>query len=127
MIYISSANIRIFFDNFSVSFNTLLPALSKTLYSNVKFNAAVSENINKIVSIRCQLKNSIQVIYSLQGQTDGSRKVPDVGCGQKGEEEFVPFIPLPHLCASWCEVGHCPKGEKDVFYVSVRRNSKDIE
>jgi hypothetical protein len=34
-----------------------------------------------------------------------------VGSEQDGEEQSVPFLRLPHVCASWCEVGHCREGE----------------
>jgi hypothetical protein len=50
-------------------------------------------------------------VRPLQGETGGSRRVPDVGCEQDGEEEFIPFLRLPHVCASWCEAGHSREGE----------------
>jgi hypothetical protein len=50
-------------------------------------------------------------MYPLQGQAGGSRRVPDLGCEQDGEKQYIPFLRLPHVCASRCEAGHCREGE----------------
>jgi hypothetical protein len=59
------------------------------------------------VSIRCHLQNGIHVVHPLQGQTSGSKRVPDLGCEQDEEEQSISFLQLPHMCASWCEARCC--------------------
>jgi hypothetical protein len=82
------------------------------LYTNaVKLPALTSKHITKTVLIRCQPPNGAYAVHHLQGQTGGSRRVPDLGCEQDGEEQSVPHLRLPHVCASWCEAGHCREGE----------------
>jgi hypothetical protein len=51
------------------------------------------------------------VVHPLEAQTGGSRRVPDLGCEQGGEEQYIPFLRLPHVCASRCEAGYCREGE----------------
>jgi hypothetical protein len=53
-------------------------------------------------------------VHSLQSEAGGSRKVQDLGCEQDGEEQSVLFLRSPHLCASWCEAGHCREGEGNI-------------
>jgi hypothetical protein len=74
---------------------------STTLYANVlKFRATTSVQITKTL-----------FRFPLQGQTRGSRPVPNLGCAQDGEEQSYPFFRLPHVRASWCEARHCREGE----------------
>jgi hypothetical protein len=63
------------------------------------------------VPIRCNLQSGVHVMHPSQGQAGGSRRVPDLGCEEDEEEESIPFLRLPHVCGSWCEVGHCREGE----------------
>jgi hypothetical protein len=112
MIHTSFAVMMLFFHKVSVIFNTVLPTSSTKLYTIVaKFPASTSEHIAKTLSIRCRQQNGVQVVRHLQGQTGGSRTVPDLGCEQDGEEQSITFLRWPHVCASRCEVGHCREGE----------------
>jgi hypothetical protein len=112
MIHTSSVIMRLFFHSSSFIFNTSWPKLSKTLYTTlVKFRASTSEHITKTVSIRCHLQSGVHVVHPVQGHTGGSRRVPDQGCEQVGEEQSILLLRLPYVWASWCEVGHCHEGE----------------
>jgi hypothetical protein len=53
---------------------------------------------------------------TLQDQTGGSWRVPDVGCEQDGEEQSVPFLLLSQVFESWCEAGHRREGEGRLSY-----------
>jgi hypothetical protein len=49
-----------------------------------------------------------------------------MGCGQDGEERSITVLRLPHVCASWCEVGHCREGEGRLScFGYVRANDTD--
>jgi hypothetical protein len=67
----------------------------------------IMSNYKYFVSISCHQPNDINVPHSLQGQTSGSQRVPDLGCKQDREEQSLPFLWLPHICASWCQARHC--------------------
>jgi hypothetical protein len=41
------------------------------------------------VSVHCHLQNGVHLVHPLQGQTGGSRRVPDLGCEQNGEERII--------------------------------------
>jgi hypothetical protein len=102
---------RLFLRNISFVFNTLLPALSKTLYTSVvKFPASTSKQITKTLRPLSSAKWRPGIAF-FTGPTGGSRTVPDLGCEQDGEEQSVPFLRSPLACASWCEAGHCREGE----------------
>jgi hypothetical protein len=62
MIHTSLAIMSLFFHKVSVIFNTLLPTLSKTLYTNVlKFPASTSERIAKTLFqfvVICQMPST---------------------------------------------------------------------
>jgi hypothetical protein len=63
------------------------------------------------VSIYHRLQNGIHVMHPLYRQAGGNRRVPDLSCERDEEEQSIPFLQLPHVCGSWCEVGHCREGE----------------
>jgi hypothetical protein len=44
------------------------------------------------VAVRRHLQNGVNFVDPLQGQTDDSRRVPDVGCEQDGEEQSIPLL-----------------------------------
>jgi hypothetical protein len=71
----------------------------------------IGSHHKNFVSIRCRLQNGAHALHPLEGQTDDSRRVPDLGCEQDGQERSIRFFRLPHVCASWCEVGHCREGK----------------
>jgi hypothetical protein len=109
VIHTSFAIMRLFFDSLCLSFNTLLSALSKTLYNSaVKFPCLDfgAYHIN-FVSVCCHLQNGVHVVRPLRGQTGGSWRVPGLGCKQDGE---IPFLRLLHMRSGWCEAGHCHEG-----------------
>jgi hypothetical protein len=63
-------------------------------------------------------------VHSSQGQTGGSRKVPDLGCERMGNKIPSHF----HDCLTCAHAAVWPGiavKEKDVFHVSVRTNSTD--
>jgi hypothetical protein len=100
MIHTSFEIMRILFHRVCAVFNTLLPTLNKTLYTSVvKFPASTSEHITKL-SYYFHLQNGLHIVHLLEGQTGGSQKVPELGCEQDGEEQFIPFLGFPHRCAS---------------------------
>jgi hypothetical protein len=100
--------------------------LSKTLYTSVvKFPASTSEHIMKtLFQFVAMCKMLSHVANTLQGQTGCSRRMPDVGCEQDGEE---------HRRLRFCDCLTRAAGvrpgivvkEKDVFHVSVRTNSTE--
>jgi hypothetical protein len=61
-------------------------------------------------------KNGVHAVHPLQGKTGGSRRVPDLGCEQDGEEQSVLILRLPHVCADWCQGWHCREGEGRLSY-----------
>jgi hypothetical protein len=70
-------------------FNTLLPASSKTLYTSaIKFLVlCLVVRHENFVSVSCHLQSGVYVVHPIRGQTGGSRRVPDQGCEQDGEEQ----------------------------------------
>jgi hypothetical protein len=83
-------------------------------------SAELCDNMQKY-----HVQNGFHLVHPLQGQTDDSRRVPDVGCGQDGEEQST----LSHFCdcLTCAQAGVRPGivvKEKDVFRVSVRRNCR---
>jgi hypothetical protein len=113
LIHMCFAIIRLFSHKVFVIFNTVLPTLSKTLYTTaVKFPASISAHITKILFqfvVICRMASTQSVPYRTKQVT--SRRAPDLGCEQDGEEQSVPFLRLAHVCTSWREVGHCREGE----------------
>jgi hypothetical protein len=104
-------NYEAIFHKVSTIFNTLLPTPSKMLYTKVvNFPDSASEHIMKTL-IHCHLQNGAQVQHPLQSQAHSSWRVPDLGCECDEEEQSIPFLQLPNMCASWCEAGHCCEGE----------------
>jgi hypothetical protein len=91
-----------FFHKVSVIFNTLLPTLSKTLYTIVvKFPSSTSKHATKTMFqfvVICKM--AFHVVHNLQGHKGSSKRVPDVGCEQDGQEQSIPFLRSPHVCAS---------------------------
>jgi hypothetical protein len=111
MCHISFAITILFFHKVSVIFNTLLPTSSQTLYMNVvKFPASTLEHITKTLFQLVVMGKSTEDILQSAKQVF-SRWVPDLGYGQDGEEQSMPILRLPHVCASWYEAGHCREGE----------------
>jgi hypothetical protein len=73
-------------------FNTLVPTLSKMLCTSViKFRVLTLAHITKTVLICCHLQNGILIVHTLKGQTSDRQRLSDLGCGQSGEEQSVPF------------------------------------
>jgi hypothetical protein len=63
-------------------------------------------------------------VHPLQGQTDGSRRVPDLSCKQVGENSPSHFY--DYLTCALPGVRLCiVVKEKDVCHVSVRTNCAD--
>jgi hypothetical protein len=124
-IHTSFAIMRLFFHKVSVIFNTPLPTLSKTLYiSAVKIPASTSEHITRTLFQFVVICKCAFIGHSLQGQTGGSRKVPDLGF-ERGGESPTHFCD----CLTCAQVGvrsGIVVKEKDVFLVSVRTNSRDV-
>jgi hypothetical protein len=86
MIHISFAIIKLFFQKVCFIFNKLLLTLSKTLYTTVvKFPVSTSENVVKTL-----FQFAVICKTALQDQAGGSWRVPDLGCEQDAERQFMP-------------------------------------
>jgi hypothetical protein len=72
------------------------------------------------------MQNGVHTVHHpSQGQTAGSRRVPDLGCEQDGEEQPTPIFCYFLTCAhAGMRLGIVVK-EKDVFHVSDTTNSTD--
>jgi hypothetical protein len=55
-------------------------------------------------------------VHSLQGKIGSSRRVPDLGCEQDGEEQSIPFSRLHLVWTICCEARHCREGEGRLLY-----------
>jgi hypothetical protein len=114
MLHYIFCNHKAIFPQIFFIFNTVFSVLNKTLCTSiVKLIPCLDFGAHheNFVSFHCHLQNGVHVLQPLQAQTVGSQRAPAVGCEQDGEERSVPFLRLPHLCASWCEAGHCREGE----------------
>jgi hypothetical protein len=119
MIHISLA-IRGYFSTKSPSFSTLLPKLSKTPHTSVvKLRLDFRAHHKNFVSIHCHLQNGVHIVHPLQVQTGSTQKVPNLGCGQDGEKQSIPFFRLPQACISCVRPGTIMK-EMNIFHVSIR-------
>jgi hypothetical protein len=114
MIHTYFAAMRIFFNKVSITFNTLLPMLSKMLYSRiVKLPVSTLEHILKTLFqflTICKMVSTECILYSAKHVV----VVPS-----------IPFLLLPHLCTSWGVRPGTIMKEKDVFHASVWMNCMD--
>jgi hypothetical protein len=118
MIHTYFENMRLFFCTVSVIFNTLLSMLSKTLYTKViKSPALTSKHVTKnLVSICHHLQNGVHVMHTLQDQTGGSQREPNLGCEQDGKEQTIKFLQLFTCAHAGMKLGVAMR-EEDLFWL----------
>jgi hypothetical protein len=122
----SFAVMRLFFHKVSVIFNTLLPMLSKTLYTSaVKFPASTSELITQTLfqfAAICKMASMQCIPYRAKQAVVGRCQIWAVsGMGKNSPSHF-------RDCPTYAQAGGRPGiavKEKDVFHVSVRTNCTD--
>jgi hypothetical protein len=82
--------------------STLLPKLTKTLYTSlVKLCLNFGAHHKNFISVFCCLQNCIHVLHPSQGQTGGIWRMLNLGCEQVSGEQPM-LLQLPHICTSWC-------------------------
>jgi hypothetical protein len=117
----------LYFHKFFVIFNTLLPALDKTLYTNVvKSPASTSERIASRKLCFSSLASAKWCPHSasVTGPNRWFRRVQDLGYEQDGENSPSHFCVFLTCSQAGVRPGIVVK-EKDVFGVKVSTNSTD--
>jgi hypothetical protein len=117
---------RLFLHKVSVTYNRLLPTLSKTLCTSaVKFLVSTSEHMTKTLIqfvVICKMASEYCILYrTIQVVVGGCQILAVRRLGQNGPSHYCD-------CLTCAQAGVRPGivvKEKDVFHVSVRTNCTD--
>jgi hypothetical protein len=109
-IYMDDSHIS---SNYEAIFPQSARHFSKTLYINaVKFPASALEHITKTLfqfAVICKMASTYCIHYRAKQVVVGGCQTWAVR--RVGKNSPSHFLRLPHVCASWCEAGHCREGE----------------